>query len=236
MNTTTTTPNNLVFITKSTIRNENLLSPSDRFVSYNEGIINKLRIFDERKPPLLVGEYFYYLFNLKEAKEEGLSVVDVLKYLSHPDFGDDGIVSLMEAIKNNEPLYNKIKSYNKIIFISYIITSPKIRGNGYILKEFIKTLNKNHLSDDVLVLAYLIPIQYNNFYNNFVLNGQTVEVWENIKKPPIKVDAKKYYSPETLSKTQDYELDLLKLYSLGKKCGFKNFDNERGLFFYSTKK
>ena len=103
-------PNNLVFITKSTIRNENLLSLSDKFISYNEGIINKIRIFDERKPPLLVGEYFYYLINLKEAKREELGVVDILEYLSHPDFGDDGIVSLTETIKNNVLLYDKIKS------------------------------------------------------------------------------------------------------------------------------
>lgn len=224
--------NNLVFINKETIRNVDIISNNDRFISYGEGEIKKIRM-DEKiiKSPLFIGEYFYYKISIEDIKKEEIELHEALSFLDN----DDSIYDFLSLIYENNDFYYDLLKYNKLIIISYIITSEETRKNDVILSEFIKSFHKMHYSDDVVLFGYFKPIQYNNYFNEFVLKGKKIEIKEKTKSLPKLIPAKTYYNLSSLSKSNDYEYDSLKIYSLAIKHGFKEINKDKNLFQYLPK-
>lgn len=240
--------NNLVFINKETIRNVDLINLNDRFISYGEGEIKRngdysfvipsgeigssIRV-NERviKYPLLVGEYFYYKISLEELRKTEIHLHKALSFLDMDDSVDD----FLSLIYEDNKFYENLLKFNKLILISYLVASDEMRKNDIIFSEFIKTFHKQHYSDDVMVLGYFKPIQYNKYFNEFVIKNEKIEIKEKAKSLPKFIPSEKFYNPQSISKSNDYEYDCLKVYSLAIKHGFKEINKDKYLFQYLPK-
>ncbi len=219
---------NLVFTTKQTARNSDVLFENDKFISYNEGDIHKLRIFTDGKTPLILGKYFYYTIALEEIKKSEYDLVNFLDLL----YSDDCFVDFKKTIKENKDIEGKILKHNRIFILSYIIVSPEARGKKIILSEFMKMFCKNNYSEDVIIVGYFKPIQHNWFFTEIILDEENIEIKDHIKDPPTIVSSREFYKIENLSKSTDYEFDCLKLHSLAQRNGFSPLNQKNNLFVY----
>lgn len=218
---------NIVFTTKETIRNIDFIEVNDRVITYGEGEIKELRINNkEINYPLLIGEYFYYKIFLNEIRRENLNLHETLSFLDD----DDSIDDFLSLIYHNNDFYDKVMEKNRLIIISHLVISKKKRKNNIIFSEFINSFNRQHNSNDVMILGYFKPLQYNNYFINFVLENKQLEIKN--KKGNKTVMAEEYYELSSLSKNNDYEYDCLKTHSLTTKNNFKEVDREKHFFIY----
>jgi hypothetical protein len=241
-----TLKDNLVFVNKETTRNVDFINDNDRFVSFGEGKIRKIRvpefcldcrdevdtlIHKDVKYPLPIGEYFYYKISIEKLKKAELHIHETLSFLD----GDDSIDEFLSLVYENNKFYENLLNYNKLIIISYLAASEDARKNNIIFSEFIKSFHDQHYSKDVMVLGYFKPIQYNKYFNAFVIKNEKIEIKDNKKSLSKFVPAEKFYNLPALSKSGDYEYDSLKMFSLAMKYEFFEIDRDKFIFQYLPK-
>ena len=107
--------NNLVFTNKETIRNVDFINQNDRFVSYGEGEILKIRVSEkEIKHPLLVGEYFYYSVSIEDLKRTNTHLRESLGFLDL----DDSVSDFLSLIHEDNNFYKQIHlSYKYYVYL-----------------------------------------------------------------------------------------------------------------------
>lgn len=217
---------NLVFLYKENNRNIGLFNQYDKYITYGEGDVVILRYMNERdddKQPLKIGQFFYYKLSVDDIIKEGLNIPDVLSFLD----GDDSVRDFTSTLNDNNEFHHEVLKQNKLILVSYLVITKEARKDKLIFSQFLESFRKVHHSKGTTILGYFKPIQYNEYFRNFVLPNK-VEVLKNRN-----MDGEIYYDISKLSKG-DYEQDVLKILSLTEN-NFKPIDVDRFIFQYHNK-
>lgn len=207
----------LSFTTKGYHKNFDLMVTGESIINEYDGKISKLQIL-QKKLPLQLGEYSLSTWNLRLGREINVNTFDLLKIhtdeLTYNEFYD--------LIKNNHISFD---DYDKIVFIHSLVLIKDYRKK-LIIEEFIEFIHGEFYSEKVLIVALVLPIQYNKQYFDYHTNTNLVE----------EIYGRKYYGlDELISKNSDRELNEFKLFSVAQKCGFERID-ESYLFKYNPTK
>lgn len=214
------------FKTKGYCKNFDLIVTGENIINEYEGLVSKLRI-EERKPPIIVGEFGISKWNLSLARELNINLYDLLE------------------IHSNEPSYNEfndlikkdIVSFNnwdKIVFVHYLILAEEFRKKT-ITEEFIEYVHREFYDDKTLIVAHALPFQYNDMLMEYLRLDARIETYiDDINVEEI--DAVKYFKlKEVIDKNLDRESNEFKVFSIAQKCGFERID-ESYIFKYNPTK
>jgi hypothetical protein len=209
-------------------RNYDLIVPSENIISEHEGRISKLRIL-ENKFPLQIGEFSLSVWNLKLGRDLNYNLYDLLKIHTNELIYDNTLNLLDKNLISFD-------DYDKIVFIHSLVIMKEFRKKE-ITEEFIEFIYKNFYNDKTLILALVFPIQYNNTIMDYYVNTGFVDLPpQNSDLSEKKIPKNKYYKlNEIISENSDQELNEIKLFSIGQKCGFERIDESYIFKFNPTK-
>lgn len=215
----------ITFKTVSYRKNFDLINDNENIITEYEGTVSEVRI-EEHKPPILIGEYLFSVWNLELGRMFNVDFSELLKAHHFENIYDE----FLRLVQNKQFNLNKHK---KILFISTLILKPNYRKHE-ISEEFIEFMYRDYHDDDVAIIALAMPIQKNKIDFDFYLNHRNVEIFQSArKKDGINVvSGKEYYSLNDLLKNEDDEMNEYKLFSLMKRLGFNRLSDSH-LFIYS---
>ena len=204
--------NKLIFKTTTYNKNTNIVFKDDSFVTEYEGIINKLRIDDE-KPPLHIGEFSMSQINFDIGKKFN---ADLKRYIIQRT-NEDCYIDLIKLIKNKEI---NIENFDKVLFIHNLIIRPDHRKIG-ITEEFIEYIYRMFYRDGIKIIALVKPFQLKKDDYNYFMTEKVVDIRIRLAdRAQQSFPAKTYYSLDELKQVEDIELSEYKLFALANKCGF----------------
>lgn len=197
--------------------NFNILTNTDHFLTDYTGDVIKLR-FMENKPPLIIGDFSFSVWNFDLANKMNINVFDTfLDYPSNHPYSE-----IHTIYKTNPNLFYKIK---KMVLIHTLILHPDYRGKN-ISEEFVEFIYRAFYDEDNLILLNATPLQYNEedflYFNIY----KTIELKNDIHDDDniLKIKAKEYYNLDDLSK-DDLEIDTYKVYGIAARCGFNRLSD-----------
>jgi hypothetical protein len=219
----------LTFKTTLFRKNFDMLSKNDNFITECEGEITKVR-FDENKPPILVGEFGFTVWNFSIAKS---FEIDLIKNMIE-NIGEDSYSELYPLIKNNKI---NIKNVDKLIVIHNVIIKEEFKKKG-VTQEFVEFLFRDFYfgKDNVVMVALVKPLQKNKINFDYYIKEKTLrfkELFEDERESSI--IAFKYYSIDKLINKKDNEINHYKLFNLATKCGFSRID-DTNMFIFNPEK
>jgi hypothetical protein len=219
---------NLTFKTISYQKNYDLVTKDENIITDYDGSISELRI-NENKPPLIIGEYGFSVWNLELSK---ILYIDIIKLIKAFHV-EDSYMGLMYII--NEKLID-ITKYKKLLIIHSLLICPEYRKHE-ITEEFIELIYRNFYDKNIAIIALVKPFQNNSIDADYFLNRKTVLIKDDIKdlQNGCKVSAVDYYLLNEFINKKDTEINEYKLFSVATKCGFSRLGNSY-LFIYSPEK
>jgi len=219
--------NNITFKTQGYRKNFDLVNDNENIITEYEGKISEIRIH-EQKPPLIVGEYGFSVWNIALGKKFD---ADINKLINEHQI-ENTYSELINVIKKNN--YN-LYEYKKLVLVHTFILRKDYRKRG-LTEEFIEMLYRDFYSDDIAIIALVKPFQNNPIDADFFFNHKFVPVKEKLKAlDVVNVPATEYYSLKELVENKDIEMIEYKLFSIANKCGFNRIDDSF-LFILSPKK
>jgi len=218
----------ITFKTQSYHKNFDFVSENENFITEHDGIVTRVRIA-ERKPPLIVGEYGFSVWNIGTGTKFGVNFNKLIKEYQV----ENAYSELARVIKNKA---FDIRKYNKIVIIHSLIIRADFRKRG-ITEEFVEFLYRDFYDEKNAIIALVRPFQYNSIDADYYTNQKTVPVRENLKSlhDIVDVPAIEYYSLKNLIDKKDTETNEYKLFNVASNCGFTRLDDSY-LFQFSPEK
>ena len=217
--------NELTFKTQGYRKNFDLVTENENLITEHSGTISLLRI-TESKPPLIIGEYGFSVWNISLAKMLNVNLNNLIKSYKSENTYDE----IMVLINNKEFDVNK---YNRIIFIHGLVIHPDYRKLG-ITEEFIEFMYRDFYADNVAIIGLFKPIQNNLIDSDYYFKRHLVKVRNKMGSPEHElIPATEYYSLNQLVEKTDTEMNEYKLFAVAKKCGFNRIDGSHLLLFNS---
>lgn len=219
---------NLTFRTQSYRKNLDFVGDDDNIITEHEGDVSVLRM-SENKPPLIIGEYNFSVWNIENAKLLNIDLIKLMNVYS----GVDTYNELIKLVNNK--LIN-ITIYKRIVLIHSFILSSNYRKRG-ISEEFIEFIYRDFHNNDTLILILVEPIQYNSIDDEFYTYDKNVYVNDRIDNVDklYKMSAYDYYSMNDLKNKDDKEINEYKLFALAQRLGFLRVE-ESSLFVFTPSK
>ncbi len=216
---------NVTFKTTSYHRNFDLINDNENIITEYEGNISEVRI-SEHKPPILMGEYLFSIWNLELGKMFNVDLNELLNSYHFESIYYEFLLLLKNKLID-------ISKYQKIMFISNLILKPDYRKHE-ISEEFIEFIYRDFYGKDTAIIALVKPIQNNVIDFDFYMNHRNVEIFQSIhKKDGVNiVSGKEYYLLNDLLKKDDNEMNEYKLFSLAVRLGFSRISDSH-LFLYA---
>lgn len=200
------------FSCDSNHKNYDLFHKYDNIMTSYFGNIHYLRI-EERKNPIVIGDYSYYDINLDIARTVGGKNYFDKFFGEHNNFFEYSITS--DLILSNFRHWE----YDRIILIDYLILHGLYRKQG-IFFEFIEMLYRKHYNNGVAIVGLFKPLEHYD-KNGYLIGYFKNEKFGNNKKNKTIYE---HYGLDSLS-VLDYESSLFKLYNLAQKNGFDKLVN-----------
>lgn len=218
----------IAFSVKLYHKNFDLIVTGEHIISEYEGKISKLRIL-ERENPIQIGEFSLSVWDIQLGKMLNVNLSDLFSIHANEMVYDE-----FYRLVQNEKI-NNVNEYNKIIFIHSFILHEEYRKHE-ITEEFIEFIHRTFYDKYNLIVAMVIPFQYNDSnYENYLKDG-VVTIKKDGDNPEEKHAIMEYYSLEKLmNEKTDEELNEIKLFSVAARCGFTRID-ESHIFKYEPKK
>jgi hypothetical protein len=215
----------VTFKTTSYRRNFDLINDNENIITEYEGNISEVRI-SEHKPPILIGEYLFSVWNLELGKMFNVDLNELFESHHFENIYDEFLFLMKNKLIN-------IDKYRKIMFISNLILKPDYRKRE-ISEEFIEFIYRDYYNEDTAIIALVKPIQNNVIDFDFYMNHRNVEIFQSTRKKDgvNVVSGKEYYSLNDLSKKDDGEMNEYKLFSLAVRLGFSRISDSH-LFIYT---
>jgi len=209
----------LTFKTTNYGRNFDLISDNDTFITECDGEISEVRIEDD-KPPFIVGEYCFSIWNLSLAREFDVDLLGIID----DDFTESAYTEIHDLIKDKEIKLNKI---DKLIIIHTFILHPKYKKNG-VFDEFIEYIyGKYYWGGDNKLLMLVKPVQTNEIDLDYYQKRKDIELKQELSKnsPVVIIPASEYYDIDGLLTKEDNEHNEYKLYAHACKSGFNRISD-----------
>lgn len=219
--------NNITFKTQGYRKNFDLVNDNENIITEYEGTVSEIRI-QEQKPPLIIGEYGFSVWNIALGKKFGVNFDKLIKEHSIENtYGE-----LIDVIKKKDL---NIDEYKKLVLVHTFVVRKDYRKRG-ITEEMVEMLYRDFYCDNVAIIVLAKPFQNNPIDADFYSKRKSVLVREKLKiTDGIKVPAMEYYSLNELLESTDTEMIEYKLFSIVSKCGFKRIDDSF-LFILSPEK
>jgi len=217
----------ITFKTQSYRKNFDFVNDNENIITEYDGCVSKLRI-DNRKPPLIIGEYGFSVWNIELAKKLKIN----LNKLITKRVIENTYSELIDIIRSKDI---EIHRFNKIVFIHTFILQKDYRKLG-ITEEFIEMFYRDFYGENIAIIALVKPVQNNPIDADFYYNHKSVQLKEDFKSTKItNIPAYEYYSLNELKEKNDTEMNEYKLFAIANKCGFNRINNSY-LFMYSPEK
>ena len=194
-------------------KNFDLMITGESIINEYEGKISKLQIL-QKKLPLQVGEYSISTWDLDLGRKLKVNIFELFQiHADEPTYDE-----FNKLIKDNQSYVN---DYNKIVFIHSLILTEDYRKKQ-IVEEFTEFIYREYHNEKILIVALVLPVQYNSESLNFYTNINWII---NQDDNSLKLPASKYYGlDKIISDNPDQELNEIKLFSVAQKCGFERID------------
>lgn len=210
---------NLTFKTISYGRNRDNFTKNEKYITEHEGVITEIK-FEERKPPVIAGEYGFTIFNIGFAKQCGCNLIPIIEEYSNMDSYSE----LLSLIENNHMNINNI---NKLILIHRFILHANYRKMN-IFNEYIKYMNRDFFwGNENMMLILVKPIQSNHIDWDLFKRDKNIKVKHQLGENSTYdlVPSYEYYGFDDLIKNKDMEMMEYKLFSIASKCEFNRISN-----------
>lgn len=219
---------NVTFKTQSYRKNFDFVSENENFITEHDGVISEVRIA-ERKPPLIIGEYGFSVWNIGLGMKFG---ADFNKLIN--EYQIENAYSELISLQKNKSF--DIKKYKKVIIVHSLILRSDYRKRG-ITEEFTEFLYREFYDENNVIIALVKPFQNNPIDADYYSKRKSVPVRENLRalQDVVDVPAIEYYSLNNLMNKNDTELNEYKLFGVATNCGFKRIDDSH-LFLFSPEK
>lgn len=219
--------NKLTFKTLSYRKNFDMIDNNENYITEYEGLITKLMI-NERKPPYVVGEYGFSVWNINMGVKYNTDFRELL--LKH-EF-EDTYSELISAIDNDGI---NIYDYDKIILIHNVTIAKDFRKRG-VVEELTEMFYRDFYGEKIAIIVLAKPFQNNKIDLDFFSKHKYVSVKESLNiLEAQKVPSMKYYSLDELMEKDDVEKNEYKLFAVASKCGFQRIGDSY-LFLLSPEK
>jgi GNAT superfamily N-acetyltransferase len=204
---------NLTIKTQSYRKNFDMVSKNDNIITEYNGTISILRIA-EQQLPLIVGEYALSVWNIGLSALLGVDIKELLRV-----YAIETIYEELASIVDDGTL--DINKYKKIVLIRTLVLHPEYRKHG-ITEEFIETIYRDLYSEDIAIIALVMPFQDNPIDADYYLTRKGVRVTKKsiFGYEEREIAASDYYSLKELMSKNDCEMNEYKLFSVVTKCGF----------------
>lgn len=215
---------NITFKTQGYRKNFDLIIENENIISEYTGNISLVRIL-QQKPPYIIGEYSFSVWDISLAKILGIDLNKLLVAYNSVN----GYVELVKLIGKEID----INKYNKIVLIHSLVIHPDYRKLE-ITEEFIEFIYRDYHFDDTAIIAIVQPFQNNEIDCDYYLNQKTVLIrneFNAINKFEV-ISAVDYYSMKEFLEKTDTESNEYKLFAVAKKCGFERI-NDSHLFLFT---
>lgn len=209
---------NLAFKTQGYRKNFDLVTENENIITEYNGTISILNI-PERKPPIIVGEFGFSVWNISLAKMLKIGLNKLVK--AHK--AENTYEELMRLM--NEKKFN-IKDYDRIVLIHGLVVHPNYRKSG-ITEEFVEMMYRDFYAENIAVIALVKPIQDNEIDADFYFRQKMVHV-KKILGVTLDYDvipAIQYYGLDKLMEKKDVEANEYRLFSVATRCGFMRIDD-----------
>jgi len=218
---------NLAFKTLAYRKNFDLVTPDENIITMYDGMVSELRI-PEKKPPKLIGEYEFSVWNIELGKKLGFN----LDYLVESFAVEDTYTELI-GVMNESGI--DLKNYQRVLFIHSLILNKNYRKRG-VTEEFIEMLYRDFYSEGVAIITLAKPIQDNIIYFDHYYNDRKVVIRETLDNTiTYDIPAIQYYSLDDLVKNDDRELNEYKLFAVAQRCGFERLNDSKLFIFHPEK-
>lgn len=220
----------ITFKTISYTKNFDFLLSNEQFITEYDGEISKIR-FDEKKPPLLIGEFGISVWNFDLSN---LLAIDLKPLLKEYSLDIDSYNEIHDLLINKKL---SLESIDKLVIIQHFLIKTEYRKRG-ISEEFAEFIYRNfYTTKNVMILMLVKPIQndpmnYDYYFNLRSIKERLMVGDENQYKI---IPASKYFNLEEFLEKEDNELNNYKLFSLANKCDFKRISNSHIFEFKPNK-
>jgi hypothetical protein len=219
--------NNITFKTQGYRKNFDFVNDDENIITEYEGSVSEVRIA-EQKPPIIVGEYGFSIWNIDLGLKFGVNFDKLIK--EHAI--ENTYAELRQMILKKEV---DIHEFKKVVLIHTFILRKDYRKRG-ITEELIEMFYRDFYCKNTAIIALIKPFQDNPIDADFYYKRKSVMVKESIKPLEVtKVPAFEYYQLNEFMEKTDRETNEYKLFSIGNKCGFSRIDGSY-LFTYSPDK
>jgi len=198
---------NITFNIHSYRNNFDFIYDFDNIITECDGFISLSRM-NEKKLPLTIGEFNLSIINISLLRLLKIDLVSLLNNYSFMRIYNE-ILNLIN--KNNID----ITKYDKIVLIHSLVIQKEYRKHG-ITEEFIEMIYREYYSEKTLILALVLPFQYNEIDFDYYHKRRKL-VNENNN---TKTSAFNYYKLDEFLYKNDMETNEYKLFTLFSKCGF----------------
>jgi len=219
--------NNITFKTYGYRKNFDLVNDNENIITEYEGVISEIRI-SEQKPPFIVGEYSFSIWNIELGNRFGVDFNQLIEEHKIENTYNE----LLNMIRKKEIDIHKFK---KVLLIHTFILHKDYRKRG-MTEEFIEMIYRDFYSDDTIIIALVMPFQYNPIDADYYFRRKWVYVREQLKsRDGNYVPAMDYYSLQEFVNKKDEEKNEYKLFSTVTKCGFTRIDDSHLFIFHPEK-
>lgn len=221
---------NITFKTQCYRKNFDLTNDNENIITECEGKISEIKI-SEHKPPFIVGEYGFSVWNIKLGKKFGVSM-DFNRLIK--EYADENTYDELLVLIKNKRI--DITKFDKLVLVHNLVIHPVYRKHE-ICEEFVEMLYRDFYDDNVCILMLVKPFQDNPIDRDFYLNRRFVELKEKLGmgEAPKLIRASEYYSLNDFLEKKDVEMNEYKLFNVASKCGFIRID-ESYLFRFTPDK
>lgn len=215
----------ITFKTHSYRKNFDLVNKNENFITECDGVISKIRIA-ERKPPIVVGEYGFSVWNIGMNK---IFKIDFNKLIRQHKI--ENTYSELKKVIDADLI--DINSCNKLILIHSLVLRPDFRKLE-ITEEFIEMIYRDYYDENNMIIALVKPFQDNPVDVDYYMKRKSVPLRRNLGDfdNVTNIPAMKYYGLTEFIDKKDTEFNEYKLFSVASKCGFSRI-GESHLFQYS---
>lgn len=219
---------NLTFKTSTYRKNFDFITNSENIITECEGNVSLLRI-NEKKSPLIIGEYGFSVWNIRLAKMLNIDIIKLIK-----DYHDESTYDELLKIVDSGLL--EIDKYKKIVLLHSLVVRADYRKRN-ITEEYVEAIYRDYYDDDVAVLALVKPFQNNENDRDYYYNHKLVNLIRatNQIQAPEKIPASEYYSLDEFNSKEDDEFNEYKLFSVATRCGFNRIGDTYLFKFHPEK-
>lgn len=210
--------NNITFKTQGYRKNFDLVTENENIISEYTGNITVMR-YAENKPPIIVGEYTFSVWDISLAKILKIN----LNRLLNAHHMVNAYVELIKVIKSGDI---NIDYFDKIVLIHSLVIHPNFRKLG-ITEEFVEFIYRDYHFEKTAILSIVQPFQDNKYDLEYYMHQKTVLVRDEygaVNKFDA-IPAGDYYSLDSFLKKDDREINEYKLFAIAGRCGFTRLDD-----------